>query len=344
MKKNFSSLDLFEGGAEARNKSVGKVADEADGIGKQDLAAGRKLQLPELGVKGSEHARRFEHAGLGEGIEEGALAGVGVADERDHRDRDCLATLTLLMADAADGVELGLDMVEAKVDFAAIGLELRFARAAGSDAATKLRHGATASGEARQLVFELREFYLELAFTGLGVAGEDVEDELRTVDYVARQPGFDVAELRRSEVVIEENKRSVGRSDGLNNFVEFALADEAVRVGLLPTLDESGGNGRPGRSGEFLELCAAGIEVEGGGCMVREAFFSSHDGSCGAGKSSGCRKLLVLAEFAGELNHYNHGKFLLSLRGAEFAGEECRVLGLTCFDEAATDRLSAIPA
>ena len=56
---------------------------------------------------------------------------------------------------------------------------------AGSDAAAKLRHGATAFGEAGQLVFELREFYLELAFAGLGMAGEDVEDELRTVDDVA---------------------------------------------------------------------------------------------------------------------------------------------------------------
>jgi hypothetical protein len=46
VEKNFGSLDLFEGGAEARNECGGKVADEADGIGEQDLAAGRKLQLP----------------------------------------------------------------------------------------------------------------------------------------------------------------------------------------------------------------------------------------------------------------------------------------------------------
>jgi hypothetical protein len=185
VEKNFGSLDLFEGGAEARNECVGKVADEADGIGEQDLAAGRKLQLPKFGVESGEHAGRFEHTGLGEGIEEGALAGVGVADEGDHGDRDCLAALPLLVADAADGVELGLDLVDAKVDLAAIGLELGFARAAGSDATTKLRHGATASGEAGQLVFELGEFYLELALAGLGVAGEDVEDELLTVDNVA---------------------------------------------------------------------------------------------------------------------------------------------------------------
>ena len=78
--------------------------------------------------------------------------------------------------------------------------------------------------------------------------------------------------------------------------------------------------------------------------MAREVFFSSHDGGRSAGKSSGCGKLLALAEFSGELDHDNYGKLLLSLRGTEFAGEECRVLGLTCFDKTTTDCLSAIPA
>ena len=78
--------------------------------------------------------------------------------------------------------------------------------------------------------------------------------------------------------------------------------------------------------------------------MAREVFFSSHDCGRGAGKPSGCGKLLALAEFSGELDHDNHGKFLLSLRGTEFASEECRVLGLTCFDETSADCLSAIPA
>jgi hypothetical protein len=77
--------------------------------------------------------------------------------------------------------------------------------------------------------------------------------------------------------------------------------------------------------------------------MVRETFFSSHDGGCGASKSSG-GKLLALAKISGELDHDNHGKFLLSLRGTEFAGEERRVLGHTCFDKTTTDCLSAIPA
>lgn len=82
------------------------------------------------------------------------------------------------MTDTADSSELGLDVVETKVNLASIGLKLGFTRPAGSDTTTKLRHGATTSCEARQLVFELREFYLKLALARLGVAGEDVEDEL----------------------------------------------------------------------------------------------------------------------------------------------------------------------
>src|SRR3984957_5647256 len=192
MQKNLGSLDLFEGGAEARNEGVGKVADEADGIGEQDLPAGRKLQLPEFGVEGGEHTSRFEHAGLGGRIEKGALASVGVADEGDHRDRGRLAALPLLKADAANGVELGLDLVDAKVDLAAIGLELGFARAARSDAATKLRHRAAASAEAGELVFELGEFYLKLAFAGLGVAGGDVEEKQGTGGDMGRGAGVGI--------------------------------------------------------------------------------------------------------------------------------------------------------
>src|SRR6185437_15027613 len=77
--------------------------------------------------------------------------------------------------------------------------------------------------------------------------------------------------------------------------------------------------------------------------MEGELFFSSYDGGCGTGKSSGCSKL-AFAELSVELDHDKHGEFLLSLRGAEFAGEECLFLRLACFDETAPDCLSAISA
>jgi hypothetical protein len=144
--------------------------------------------------------------------------------------------------------------------------------------------------------------------------------------------------------VVEENKRRVGARHNPNNLVEFALPDEGGGIGTLAALDEGGGNRGTRRSGELFKLSAAGIEIEGWGSISREVFFSSHDGSRGAGKPSGCGELLVLAEFLGEFDYDKHCEFLLRLRGTEFAGKECRVLGLPCFDETPTDFVSGTPA
>ena len=109
-----------------------------------------------LGSSVANMRRRLEHAGLGEGVEEGALAGVGVADQGDDGHGDGLAALALLAADAPDGFELLLDVVDAQIDLAAVGLELGFAGAPGADAAAELGHGLASAGQPRKLVLELR--------------------------------------------------------------------------------------------------------------------------------------------------------------------------------------------
>ena len=46
--------------------------------------------------------------------------------------------------------------------------------------------------------------------------------------------------------MVEENKRRVGGGYNLNNFVEFAVADEAGGIWLLTPLDEGSSDGRAG--------------------------------------------------------------------------------------------------
>jgi len=244
------------------------------------------------------------------------------------------------VTDAADGFELGLDVGEAGLDLAAVGFELGFAGAAGADAAAELRHGATPTGEARELVFELGELDLELAFAGFGVAGEDVQDELGAVDDVAGEARLDVAELRGGEVVVEEDQRGVGAGDDGDDLVELALADEAGWIGLLAALDERRGDGRASGTGEFLELGAGGGEVDGWGFVVC-GVFAGNDGGCGAREMRGGGELLALAELAGELDDDEDGELLLGLRGAELAGEEGFVLRAAGFDQAARSGFGA---
>ena len=152
--------------------------------------------MPQRGIEGGEHALAFQHTGVGQCIEQRRLAGIGIADEGDGSDRRGFAAPALLPADAADIFQLLLDMANAAIDLAAIGFQLSFARAAGADAAAQLRHLHAASCQSRQQVLQLRQFHLELAFAGAGVAGEDVEDKLGAVEDAGIQFALQVALLR----------------------------------------------------------------------------------------------------------------------------------------------------
>ena len=124
--------------------------------------------------------------------------------------------------------------------------------------------------------------------------------------------------------------------------IELALSHEAGGVRLLTALHERRGDGRPGRTSEFFKFRAAGGEIEGGGSIVDEVLFPCRQGGGCAGELGGRCQLLTLAQLAGELYDDEHSKLLLRLRGAQLAGEERRVLRLTCFDEAATNGLRAM--
>ena len=74
----------------------------------------------------------------GDCVEEGAFAGVGVADESDCGNGYGFAALALLAANAADGFKRELEVIDAALNLAAIGFELGFAGPASADAATEL--------------------------------------------------------------------------------------------------------------------------------------------------------------------------------------------------------------
>ena len=74
------------------------------------------------------------------------------------------------------------------------------------------------------------------------MAGKDVEDELRAVEHAARQSGFEVAQLRGREVVIEENEIGLRGSGDAGDLLNFAGADERGGIGTRAALQKFGGN------------------------------------------------------------------------------------------------------
>ena len=87
---------------------------------------------------------------------------------------------------------------------------------------------------------------MQLAFTGAGVAGEDIENELRAVDDAHVDDLFQVALLGGGEVMIEQKKIGRDRSCGPGNFFQFTFADERGGVGFVSVLQEVADDLSPG--------------------------------------------------------------------------------------------------
>ncbi len=103
---------------------------------------------------------------------------------------------------------------------------------------------------------ELGQLHLQLAFARAGPLGEDVEDELRAVDDLHADHLLQFAELRRRELVVDDDHVDARFGAGERQGLRFALADEGGRVGGGPFLQRAHDHGRTGgirECGEFVE-------------------------------------------------------------------------------------------
>src|SRR5690606_9514022 len=116
-------------------------------------------------------------------------------------------------------------------------------------------------GEARLEVVELGELDLRLGDGGLGAAREDVEDEPGAVHELAAERLFEVAELDRREVLVEDDDVGAAAVYELFQLLDLPLADVGGGVELRERLRDAVGDGGPGGEGELFELVESVIEV-----------------------------------------------------------------------------------
>src|SRR6185437_6606183 len=128
---------------------VRQIADESNRIGEQHLAFRGQSQGTKCGIERREHARGFQYTGVGERVKQSGFTGIGVSHECNGFHRHRFPPLTLLGADAANAVELSLDVTHAAIDFSTVSFELGLTRSAGADSAAELRHLRAASGKSR---------------------------------------------------------------------------------------------------------------------------------------------------------------------------------------------------
>ncbi len=257
--------DLLHGGAERLDEVVRQVPDETDGVGEGvDPAAGR-LRPAHGRVQGGEQGVLHQDTGAGEAVEQGGLAGVGVARDGHRRD---LVPSALLALDVAAGLhlrDLPAHLRHLLADPSPVRLDLGLTGATGGHAAAG-RAGATAThlpgqrltpaAQPGQHVLHLGQGDLRLALARLGVLGEDVEDQGGPVDHLDLDDVLEVDELAGAELTVADHRVGARLQDDVPQLLGLAGADVRRRVGLVAALDdtvEDEGARRLGERGELRE-------------------------------------------------------------------------------------------
>jgi hypothetical protein len=229
-------LQLLERRLEGADEAFGQVADKADGVGDDHLPLERKPQPSGGGVEGGKEQILGKDLALGEGVEQGRLAGIGVADDGDDRHPGADALLATLHAAAGQRLELLLQAADAVAQTAAVGLQLGFARTAAADTAHQARHGGPLAEQARQDVLELRQFHLDLAVESMGATGEDVENQLAAVDHLEVGELGDGADLGWREVLIEDEQGGPELQRLDHHFLDLPLSHQVPGIDLARAL------------------------------------------------------------------------------------------------------------
>ena len=158
---------------------VGELADKAHRVGDEHRAGVGNLQRPGGGVQGVKEPVAGRDARVGQGVEEGGFARVGVAHDGHHRDLVLLPPVPLDRPDAPDLFQVFGELGNFPADVAAVGLQLGLTGAAGADGGLapggRLAHQmAPHARQPGQEVFVLGQLHLEPALLGPGPLGKNI--------------------------------------------------------------------------------------------------------------------------------------------------------------------------
>ena len=228
---------LLERRGKRVDEAVRQLANKTDGVRNRVIATD-VLELTGRWVERLEEPVATRHLGTREGVKEAGLAHICIAGERHGRHHALGALLALQATTLARLLDSPPEQRDAIAGKATVGLELRLARTAGTDAATKALKVVPHAAHTGQLVLELGELDLELALCRVGVAGEDVQDQRRAVDHANRETVLEIPLLRRRQLVVDHQDLGLGLLDALLQLVDFAAAEIGLRFGLVLTLDQ----------------------------------------------------------------------------------------------------------
>ena len=211
-----------------------------------------------------------EHAGVGQGVQQRALAGVGVADDADLE--EVLAALDLAELAQVDSIQLAFELVDALADEPAVDLQLLFAGPADADSADRPGGvdrrrprspypGATTSCASRGYVYSnwASSTWSLACLVCARVAKMSRINSLRSSTLVCVTV-LQLPDLGGRQVVVEDDDIGLEPLDSLRKLLGLALADISRRIDSADLLLESIDDDRPGtlgQRGQFRQVVMA---------------------------------------------------------------------------------------
>lgn len=176
-----------------------------------------------------------------------------------------LAALALGGTLTADRFEFFFELVDAFLDLATVGFQLRFTFAAAhADAAFLARQVRPKARQAREQTLELREFDLQFAFASAGALGENVENQRGSIEDFDAEDFFEVAVLRGGKFVVENDGVDGIFLTVFGELFGFAGADKGGGGGFVEFLNAVADDFAAGGFGEFIEFGERILNVKTG--------------------------------------------------------------------------------
>ncbi len=201
-----------------------------------------------------------KYLGPGQRVEQGRLAGIGVADQRHRRVGHALARFAMQAARTAHLLELLADDVDALADDAAVGLDLRLAGTAEKTeaAALPLKVGPGPDQPAL-LIDEMGELDLQAPFPRPRPLAEDLEDQPGAIEHLGVPCPFEVALLHGCERVIDDDQRSILGAHQSCKLFDLAGAEQRRRPWARHRHEAARGDVEIDRGSETRRLFEPGL-------------------------------------------------------------------------------------
>ena len=221
---------LFQRGAEGGDQRGRQIGDEAHGVGEHRLRAARQRQSPDGRIERGEQRVLGEHRGAGQRVEQGRLAGIGVADQRDRRIGHPLARFPMQGAGLADMLQLLADDVDALAEQPPVGLDLGLAGTAekAEAAALPLEMGPGADQPAL-LIDEMGELDLQAPFPRPRALAENFEDQPGAVEHLDVPRRLEIALLHRRQRMIDDDEPGILGAHQPRQLLDLAGAEQGRR-------------------------------------------------------------------------------------------------------------------